>query len=56
VGVLRGGARAEGFAIRDPPGIDLKDDLDEVAALARALDLVIGPPKATTNIAVPRSR
>ena len=44
-------AKAEGFAIWNPPGIDLKDDLDEVAALTCALDLVIGPANATTNIA-----
>jgi ADP-heptose:LPS heptosyltransferase len=40
-----------GVDIRQPPGIDLKDELDEVAALACALDLVIGPANATTNIA-----
>ena len=33
------------------PGLDLKDDLDGVAALSCALDLVIGPANATTNIA-----
>ena len=31
--------------------LDMKDDLDGVAALSAALDLVIGPPNATTNIA-----
>lgn len=40
-----------GVEIWDPPGIDLKDDLDEVAALTCALDLNIGPANATTNIA-----
>lgn len=44
-------ARACGVDIWSPPGIDLKDDLDEVAALTCALDLVIGPANATTNIA-----
>jgi len=40
-----------GVEIWNPPGIDLKDDLDEVAALTCALDLSIGPANATTNIA-----
>lgn len=40
-----------GLEIWQPPGIDLKDDLDDVAALCRALDLVVGPANATTNIA-----
>lgn len=31
--------------------LDMKDDLDGVAALSAALDLVVGPPNATTNIA-----
>lgn len=44
-------ARAAGMDIWNPPGIDLKQDLDEVAALCCALDLVIGPANATTNIA-----
>lgn len=34
-----------------PPGLDLKDDLDDVAALCAALDLVIGPSNVTTNLA-----
>ena len=34
-----------------PPGIDLKNDLDDLAALTTALDLIIGPANATTNIA-----
>jgi tetratricopeptide (TPR) repeat protein len=37
--------------IFEPPGIDLTQDLDEVAALSSALDLVIGPANATSNIA-----
>lgn len=40
-----------GVDIWEPPGIDLKDDLDDVAALSSALDLVIGPANATSNIA-----
>lgn len=40
-----------GVEIWNPPGIDLKQDLDEVAALSCALDLVIGFPNATSNIA-----
>ncbi|HEX4182320.1 MAG TPA: tetratricopeptide repeat protein [Caulobacteraceae bacterium] len=40
-----------GLDIWQPPGIDLKDDLDDVGALCCALDLVLGPPTATTNIA-----
>ena len=40
-----------GVDIWTPPGPDLKDDLDEVAALASALDLVVGPANATINLA-----
>ena len=40
-----------GVEIFEPPGIDLKEDLDDVAALSCALDLVIGPANATSNIA-----
>ncbi len=40
-----------GIDIWTPPGIDLKDDLDDVAALTCALDLTVGPMNATTNIA-----
>jgi tetratricopeptide (TPR) repeat protein len=40
-----------GVEIWQPPGIDLKNDLDDVAALSRALDLIIGPANATSNIA-----
>jgi tetratricopeptide (TPR) repeat protein len=40
-----------GVEIWNPPGIDLKDDLDDVAALTCALDLTIGPANATINIA-----
>jgi tetratricopeptide (TPR) repeat protein len=40
-----------GVDIWQPPGIDLKNDLDDVAALSCALDLTIGPANATSNIA-----
>jgi hypothetical protein len=40
-----------GVEIRVPPGLDLKDDLEGVAALCAALDLVVGPANATTQLA-----
>lgn len=40
-----------GVEILQPEGIDLKNDLDDVAALGAACDLVIGPMNATTNLA-----
>jgi tetratricopeptide (TPR) repeat protein len=40
-----------GVDIWQPPGIDLKNDLDDVAALTCALDLIVAPPNATSNIA-----
>jgi tetratricopeptide (TPR) repeat protein len=40
-----------GVEIWTPPGIDLKQDLDDVAALSCAMDLVIGFSNATLNIA-----
>ena len=40
-----------GVEVWSPPGVDLKDDLDEVAALSSALDIVAGPANATINIA-----
>ncbi|MBS0334352.1 MAG: tetratricopeptide repeat protein [Proteobacteria bacterium] len=40
-----------GVKIWSPPGVDLKQDLDEVAALASALDLVVGFSNASLNIA-----
>ena len=33
------------------PGLDVKDDLDDLAAACRALDLIVAPPNATSNIA-----
>ncbi len=45
-------AKAElGVDIWTPPGIDLKNDLDDLASLCCALDLIIGFANATTNIA-----
>lgn len=44
-------ARARGFDIWTPPGIDLKMHLDDLAALCAALDAVMGPSTATTNLA-----
>ncbi|MBI1684970.1 tetratricopeptide repeat protein [Caulobacter hibisci] len=40
-----------GVEVWQPPGIDLKEDLDEVAALTCALDLTIGFSNATINLA-----
>ena len=39
-----------GVEIWNPPGIDLKQDLDDVAALAANLDLVVGFANASLNI------
>ena len=44
-------AAEAGLRLWTPPGINLKDDLDDVAALTATLDLVLGQPNATTNIA-----
>ncbi|WP_122465604.1 tetratricopeptide repeat protein [Brevundimonas lutea] len=43
-------AAEQGFDLWTPE-LDLKDDLDGVAALTKALDLVIGPANATLNLA-----
>lgn len=40
-----------GVRVWTPPGLDLKQDLDEVAALCAAMDLVVGFANATLNIA-----
>ncbi len=40
-----------GVRMHNPPGLDLREDLDDLAALCTALDLVIGPANATTNLA-----
>ncbi|MBP2158921.1 MULTISPECIES: tetratricopeptide repeat protein [Asticcacaulis] len=44
-------AEAMGLDIWTPPGIDLKKDLDDLSALCAALDCVMGPANATSNIA-----
>ncbi|MDV6329570.1 tetratricopeptide repeat protein [Asticcacaulis sp. 201] len=44
-------AAANGVNIWTPPGIDLKNDLDELSALCVALDCLLGPANATSNIA-----
>jgi tetratricopeptide (TPR) repeat protein len=43
--------QALGVDIHQPPGLDLKDDLDGVAALAAALDLTVGFSNASFNLA-----
>lgn len=48
---LNAARRELGVEIWQPPEIDLKQDLDEVAALCRALDLVMGPSNATSCLA-----
>ncbi len=48
---LRVIAHATGAELKTLPDIDLRTDLDDLAALSCALDLVIGPATATTNIA-----
>jgi len=48
---LAAAKRDFGVEIWSPPGIDLKQDLDEVAALCCAMDLVVGFANATLNIA-----
>ena len=40
-----------GINIHTLDGIDLKQDLDDITALCQALDLVVGPMNATTNLA-----
>ena len=44
-------AKAMGLDIWTPPSINLKQDLDDLAALTAALDCVLGPANATSNIA-----
>jgi tetratricopeptide (TPR) repeat protein len=39
-----------GVTIHELPGLDLKEDLDGVAAAGLALDLTIGPMNASTNL------
>ncbi|MDG2522441.1 tetratricopeptide repeat protein [Caulobacter segnis] len=40
-----------GVDIIQPPGLDLKEDLDDLAALCTAMDLIMGCANATTQIA-----
>lgn len=42
--------QAFGVNVWRPPGIDLKQDLDDVAALCCAMDLIVGFSNATTNL------
>jgi tetratricopeptide (TPR) repeat protein len=42
---------AFGVTFWRPPGIDLREDLDDLAALSCAVDIVIGAPNATTSLA-----
>ena len=44
-------AKAMGLDIWTPPGIDLKNDLDDLSALCVAMDGMICPSNATSNIA-----
>ena len=44
-------AKAMGIDIWTPPGIDLKMDLDDLSALTLAMDCIICPSNATSNIA-----
>jgi tetratricopeptide (TPR) repeat protein len=44
-------AQAQGLSIIEPPGLNALTQLDDLAALCRALDGVAGPSNATTNIA-----
>lgn len=44
-------AKSAGIDIWTPPGIDLKNDLDDLAALCVAVDAIISPSVATANIA-----
>lgn len=48
---LEAARRDLGVEIWSPPGIDLKKDLDDVAALCCALDLVMGPSNASSCLA-----
>ena len=43
--------RASGAEILEPPGLDLREDLDDLAALTVALDLVVAVANATGAIA-----
>ena len=47
---LRHAREAWGVDIWTPPEVDLRNDLDEVAAIACALDLVVGPENSATSM------
>ncbi len=44
-------AKEMGLDIWTPPGINLKDDLDDLSALCVAMDCILCPANATSNIA-----
>ncbi|MGN6422524.1 MAG: tetratricopeptide repeat protein [Asticcacaulis sp.] len=44
-------AQGWGAPLLTLPTLDVKDDLDDLAAACRALDLIIAPPNAASNIA-----
>ncbi|ESQ90684.1 tetratricopeptide repeat protein [Asticcacaulis benevestitus] len=44
-------AKDMGLDIWTPPGIDLKNDLDDLSALCSAMDCILCPANATSNIA-----
>jgi tetratricopeptide (TPR) repeat protein len=44
-------AKEMGLDIWTPPGIDLKNDLDDLSALCVAMDCILCPANATSNIA-----
>ncbi|MDI7774248.1 tetratricopeptide repeat protein [Asticcacaulis sp. EMRT-3] len=44
-------AAEAGIDIWTPPGLDLKNDLDDLTALSVALDTIVSPAVATSNIA-----
>jgi tetratricopeptide (TPR) repeat protein len=44
-------AEAGGEALLQPPGLDLRNDIDDLAALCTALDLVVAVPNATAALA-----
>jgi Flp pilus assembly protein TadD len=50
-GELAFARQALGVEVYEPPGLDLKDDLDGVAALCAALDLTVGFSNASFNLA-----
>ncbi|HEX2559932.1 tetratricopeptide repeat protein [Phenylobacterium sp.] len=50
-GELAAMAGAAGRPIDEPPGLDIRNDLDDLAALCCALDLVVSVPNATGALA-----